>query len=160
MRRVLLESIGIVLFSISLAFLTNYFRSDGLPLFRPHSSPRSILEKNNQGEGTISLTILLEKLKQPGVIIIDARSQEEYQAGHLPGAINVPYSELFEESGLILQKIPFDMEIITYCEGIECSIAEDLASFLKESGFENVKVFAGGWEEWTEKGMLVEIGNG
>jgi len=104
--------------------------------------------------------MLLKKMKQPGVVIIDARSPEEYQAGHLPGAINLPYSELSEESFLVLQKIPFDMEIITYCEGIECSIAEDLASFLKESGFENVKVFAGGWEEWTEKGMVVEVENG
>ena len=158
MRRVLLEFTGIILFSTFLALLTNYLRSDSLPLFRLHSSSSSILENNNQD--TVSLPILLKKMKQPGVVIIDARSPEEYQAGHLPGAINLPYSELSEESFLVLQKIPFDMEIITYCEGIECSIAEDLASFLKESGFENVKVFAGGWEEWTEKGMVVEVENG
>ncbi|MBW1678538.1 MAG: rhodanese-like domain-containing protein [Deltaproteobacteria bacterium] len=48
------------------------------------------------------------------------------------------------------------MEIITYCEGIECSSAEDLSVLLKEIGYEDVKVFTGGWEEWTENGMPVD----
>lgn len=156
MRQKVFESVGIIIFSVFLAFITNYFRSDGLPLLRTNRPPASLSSENERKAGIISLQILLKKLKQTGVIILDARSPDEFGEGHIPGAKNLPYSEVPEESTFDLSEVPFDMEIITYCEGAQCSLAEDLAVFLQEMGYENVKVFAGGWEKWTESKMPVE----
>ena len=153
LRRFIFESIGIFLFAVVLALLTNFFRSDGLPLLRtqpPPPPPEGI--QNN----AISFQVLREKLKQPGIIILDARFPEDFVQGHIPGAKNLPYYEFVEKTSLVLKEIPVDREIITYCEGLECSNAEDLAFLLKEKGYTKVKVFEGGWEEWKENRMSVE----
>ncbi|HPD60380.1 MAG TPA: rhodanese-like domain-containing protein [Thermodesulfobacteriota bacterium] len=157
LKRSLVECIGIFLFATSLAFLTNFFRSDGLPLIRPKLLPVSA--EDNQGNN-ISLQTLKEKFKQPGVIIFDARSPEEFAEGHIPGAKNLPYYEFAEKASGVLKNIPFDQEIIVYCEGLECSNAEDLSFLLKENGYTQVKIFEGGWEEWRENGMPVKRGEG
>lgn len=156
MRRILFESLVIFLFSVSLALLTNQFRSDGLPLLRPKPLPIPIVSDNNQNEGTLPFPAFRERLHQVGVLILDARSPDEFLEGHIPGAKNLPYYEVSEKAALVLKEVPFDQEIITYCEGIECSNAEDLAFFLKEKGYKHVKVFEGGWEEWVENKMPVE----
>jgi len=56
---------------------------------------------------------------------------------------------------LVLEDITFDREIITYCEEVNCSVAEDLADLLSDLGYKDVKVFPGGWESWLENGMPV-----
>ena len=157
LKRSIVECIGIFLFAAALAFLTNFFRSDGLPLLRPKLLPLSA--EDNQGN-SISLQTLKEKFEQPRVIILDARSPDEFAEGHIPGAKNLPYYEFAEKASVVLKAIPLDREIIAYCEGLECSNAEDLAFLLKENGYAQVKVFEGGWEEWKENGMPVKRGEG
>jgi Rhodanese-related sulfurtransferase len=157
LKRSIFECIGIFLFATALAFVTNFFRSDGLPLLRPKLLP--LASEDNQGN-RISLQALKEKFEQPGVIILDARSPDEFAAGHIPGAKNLPYYEFAEKASVVLKAIPFDREIIAYCEGLECSNAEDLAFLLKENGYAQAKVFEGGWEEWKENGMPVKRGEG
>lgn len=152
MKRNAGEAIGIIFFSILIALFTNYIRSDGIALIRPSTSPLS----PDDGETIISLQAVVEKLEKPGVIILDARSPFDYGEGHIPGAKNVPYVELFEDPAFFLDELALDHEIITYCEGVRCSTAEDVAFFLQERGYEKIKVFLGGWEEWTESGMPVE----
>ena len=156
-KRSIVECIGIFIFATAVAFLTNYFRSDGLPLLRPKLLPPSA--EDNKGNA-ISLQALKEKLEQSGIIILDARSPDEFAEGHIPGAKNLPYYEFSEKASVVLRDIPRDREIITYCEGLECSNAEDLAFLLKENGYAQVKVFEGGWEEWRENGMPVKRGEG
>jgi len=151
MKRNVWEAIGILCFSILIAFFTNQIRSDGIPLIRPSTSPISA----NSEEHIVSLQELVEKMEKPGVLIVDARSSEDFREGHVPGATNVPYDEVFEDPSFFLDEIPPGREIITYCEGIGCSNAEDVALFLQERGHDNVKVFLGGWEEWKESGMPV-----
>jgi rhodanese-related sulfurtransferase len=157
LKRSIIEFIGIFLFATILAFVTNFFRSDGLPLLRPKLlSPLS----ENKDSNTISLQTLKGRYEQPGVVILDARSPEEFAEGHIPGAKNLPYYEFSEKASVVLKDIPCDREIITYCEGLECSNAEDLAFLLKENGYALVKVFEGGWEEWRENGMAIKMGEG
>jgi rhodanese-related sulfurtransferase len=152
MKRNVLEAIGIVFFSILIALCTNHIRSNGIALIRPSTSHGS----GGNGENIILLQDLIEKLGKPGVIILDARSPEDYWEGHIPGAKNVPSDEIFEEDADFLDEVPLDQEVITYCEGVHCPNAEDMAFLLQERGYEDVKVFLGGWEEWTESGMPVE----
>jgi len=51
-----------------------------------------------------------EILKENNYMIIDVRTKEEYQSGHIKGAINIPYDEINEYSG-----IPMDKSILVYC---------------------------------------------
>ena len=152
-KRSLFECIGIFIFALALALLTNFLRPDGLPLLRSHPSP--LPPEDNQAN-IISLQALRERLEQPGTIIFDARSPEEFAEGHIPGATNLPYYEFSGQASRVLKDVPFDREIIAYCSGLDCSNAEDLAFLLKEKGYIKVKVFEEGWEEWLAKGMPIE----
>jgi 3-mercaptopyruvate sulfurtransferase SseA len=156
-KKDLSEGAIIFLIAVSFALLTNLFRSDSLPLVQTKPASVSFSTKNNQ-EPTVSLQVLKEKFNKPGIILIDARSPQEFKEGHIPWAINIPYHEFSEKLPEFMQQISFSQETIIYCGGIECSDAQDTASLLKAKGYKDVKVYKGGWKEWTQNNMPVEKG--
>ena len=87
--------------------------------------------------------------EQGGGVIIDSRSEYDYDLGHIRGSINLPLKE-FETRKEMLRSWQKDTLIITYCDGQECNSSMDLATKLSEAGFTNVKFFFGGWSEWQE----------
>lgn len=76
---------------------------------------------------------------QEGYIILDTRTQEEYDEGHIPGAILIPYDEIIEKAeGILTDK---DQLILVYCRsGRRSKIA---AQSLVELGYTNIKEFGG-----------------
>ena len=77
--------------------------------------------------------------------LIDVRTPEEFAAGHIPGAVNIPYDELparlHELDGLQAE------ELVVYCRtGRRAKIAEEA---LREAGFQNVRDLAGHMVAWT-----------
>jgi 3-mercaptopyruvate sulfurtransferase SseA len=148
---------GVIIFfiAVSLALLTNLIRPDSLPLVHPKPASVSFSTKNNQ-ESIISFQVLKEKFNKPGSILIDTRSPQEFKQGHIPWAINIPSHEFPKKSQEFMKQISFNQEIITYCGGINCSDANDLAFLIKAKGYKDVKVYSGGWEEWTKNNMSVE----
>ncbi|MBN2468520.1 MAG: hypothetical protein JXD19_10255 [Deltaproteobacteria bacterium] len=156
MKKSFLEAIGIICFSVFLALIVNCFRSDGLPLVRPSSPPLPpVVVAEEAGEGLVTAEYVLSQINQPGFLIVDARSSDDFRQGHIPGAINIPPDALYDAGLLALESISRETRIITYCEGIECLNAEDLSFTLQETGYENVRVFPGGWEEWSNKKLPV-----
>lgn len=102
------------------------------------------------------------------LVLIDARSKEEYDGtvirgarrGHIPNAINIDFNLNISEDGTLkdqkllseLYKIPKDSEVVTYCQGAYRAANSFLA--LKKLGFENVKVYLGSWGEWSNRTEL------
>jgi len=80
-------------------------------------------------------------------IFIDSRYAYDFALGHIKGAINIPLHE-FDTAQPILSSLSRDQVLVTYCDGEECSSSIELAKLLYASGFVNVKVFFGGWNEW------------
>ena len=76
---------------------------------------------------------------QEGYIILDTRTQEEYDEGHIPGAILIPYDEITEKAeGILTDK---DQLILVYCRsGRRSKIA---AADLVKLGYTNIKEFGG-----------------
>jgi rhodanese-related sulfurtransferase len=104
--------------------------------------------------------ILLEavkKLLQGGAVIIDARSVELYQEGHIPTAINIPFENLGSYS-ITLSAIPKDTVIVVYCDGGDCELSYDLAFYLTSKDYRHVYVFQGGWAQWQESTLPVAKG--
>ena len=99
---------GIIIFFIamSLALLTNLFRSDSLPLVQPKPASVSFSTKNNQ-ETTVSFRVLQEKFNKPGIVLIDVRSPQEFKEGHIPWAINIPSHEFPEKLPEFMKQIFF-----------------------------------------------------
>ncbi len=87
---------------------------------------------------------------QKGYIILDTRTQEEYDESRIPGAILIPYDEILEKAeGVLTDK---DQLILVYCRsGRRSKIA---AQSLVELGYTNIKEFGGiiDWEYEVEYG--------
>ena len=88
-------------------------------------------------------------------VFVDARSAEEFGAGHIPGALLLPKDDFEEALSSWKALIPFDTLLIPYC-GKGCDSSWDVAELLKEEGYSEVKVFYGGWDKWKGAGYPVE----
>jgi len=84
-------------------------------------------------------------------LVLDVRDAEQYKAGHIPGAQNVPLQELPGK----LASLPQDKTIVTYCGNLTCQLAPKAALTLAEKGFKVMELY-GGWEDWQKKGFEVQ----
>ena len=87
---------------------------------------------------------------------VDVRLKEIFKKGHIPGAKSVPLSEFDELIGNFYEIVPMERNIVIYCSGRECTDSHAFATKLSEVGYENVKVFTGGFIEWEQEGYIVE----
>jgi rhodanese-related sulfurtransferase len=85
-------------------------------------------------------------------LFVDARHTYDFGAGHIKGAISVPLQD-FDTVRPMLSILPKDKIIVIYCDGADCNSSRELALKLRADGYTNLKVFFGGWTEWTAHGQ-------
>ena len=85
-------------------------------------------------------------------VLVDARSRESYEAGHLPGAISLPHGKMVESK---MAAWPKETVFVTYCAGPHCNGAARGALRLAELG-RPVKIMAGGITGWLDEGFALE----
>lgn len=98
---------------------------------------------------------LLVRARDGLVTVLDVRPPEEYAAGHLPGAINIPLAELEQH----LAQLPADNEVVAYCRGPYCVLAYEAVARLRAKGF-TARRLEEGFPEWKQAGLPVQGGNG
>ena len=94
---------------------------------------------------------LMKRVKLGLVTVLDVRPPEEFAAGHLPGAMNVPVDELARH----LKKLPRTREFIAYCRGPYCLLSVDAVALLRKKGFK-ARRLEDGFPEWKASGLPVE----
>ena len=94
---------------------------------------------------------LLQRAKKGLVTVLDVRPAEEYAAGHVPGAVNIPIHELEKR----LKELPKRREIIAYCRGPYCLMSYDAVALLRKKGMKARRMQAG-LPEWREAGFPTE----
>ena len=98
---------------------------------------------------------LLERVREGLVTVLDVRPPEEYAAGHVPGAVNVPLTELEQ----YLKTLSPDQEIVAYCRGPHCVLAFDAVAKLRKKGL-RARRLEDGYPEWKTAGFPVEVSSG
>lgn len=159
-----LRQIGLV--SSSRQGLKVYYRIAGDDVVELLKSLRTVAERNladvNQLVNTY-LTVkdeleplrreeLLDRVGQGLVTVIDVRPAEEYAAGHLPGAINIPPDELESR----LQVLNPLQEVVAYCRGAHCVFSFDAVEKLRQNGVKACRL-EDGFPEWKSSGYPVEL---
>jgi rhodanese-related sulfurtransferase len=100
----------------------------------------------------VDRSALLERVRKGSVTVLDVRPREEYEAGHLLGAIWVPLSELHRR----LKKLSRKREIVAYCRGPYCVMATEAVSFLRRKGYRAERIDMG-VPEWRDLGFPIEV---
>ncbi len=95
---------------------------------------------------------LLGRARKGLVTVLDVRPAEEYRAGHLPGAVNIPLSELEGQ----LSKLPRSKEVVAYCRGPYCVLAFEAVARLRKKGLK-ARRLEDGLPEWRRRGLPVEV---
>ncbi len=93
---------------------------------------------------------LLDQAAAGEVIVLDVRPKDEYAAAHLPYARSVPLTELED----CLAEFPQDTEIVAYCRGSFCVLAQEAVKRLRRAGFK-VQRLEDGVAEWSEAGLPI-----
>jgi rhodanese-related sulfurtransferase len=100
------------------------------------------------------------RYEQGLVVFVDARDEEDYRQGHIPGAyeLNPYYPE--RQLNNVLLPCQFAAQVVVYCTGGDCEDADSTAILLRDAGIPNQKLFVygGGFTEWAARHLPVEQG--
>ncbi len=106
--------------------------------------------RERDGMEPVSREELLRRARDDGVTVLDVRPPEEYESGHLPGALNVQLRELKGR----LADLPKDKEVIAYCRGAYCVLSFEAVAELRRKGY-RVRRLEEGYPEWRAAGLPV-----
>ena len=108
----------------------------------------------------LSLAGAYARFQKKTAIFLDARKPEEYQAGHIPGALNFYGNELDPYAARVVPQLTDKaQEIVAYCHGGDCDLSLQVAKTLKEQGYRHVEIFQDGWPAWQKAAYPIQAGN-
>lgn len=108
---------------------------------------------NDEGLRPVDHRELTALLKSGDAVIIDVRPPEEYAAGHIPGAVNIPLKLLPQH----LAELPRRKEVVAYCRGPYCMLAVEAVKRLRKHGY-RARRLEDGFPEWKAEGRPVAVG--
>jgi rhodanese-related sulfurtransferase/DNA-binding transcriptional ArsR family regulator len=112
---------------------------------RKHLGPRSL--------ETLDPAAIVRRVEDDEVVLLDVRPEEEYRAGHIPGARMLPLEMLRQKR--VVSTLPRDRELIVYCRGPYCVWADEAVELLRRHGFKARRLLLGA-PDWTALGEELE----
>ena len=145
--------------SLLISFCVNIFRAESLPFVAiPLKKVVDIAQLNNNTSQPQIREIgidVAERLFSDSVLFVDARAKEHYIEGHIPNSIcNDDFNSLVFQVEYLAG---YDSGFVVYCSDDDCGSSEDLAYQLQDQGFTNIYVFKGGWKQWMENNLPIEL---
>lgn len=160
-----------------LALSRNYFPSGTTSAVRP--GPKTSAATNNQPSEAGDLS---ERLRDKGlqeikradveklfhdpryqsgeIVFIDARDEDHYQDGHIPGAYELDPYHPENQMGAVMPVCQGARQVVVYCTGGECEDADTAAIILRDAGIpaKRIFVYGGGYNEWHDQHLPLELG--
>jgi rhodanese-related sulfurtransferase len=171
--KIVRDAFLIVILAAVFGLLINTVRNSaglkGLPLDTPWPENREMVELEKplsytpcdsttipNCDSLVSLERAYGMFLAGSAIFIDTREEEEYDEGHIAGAINLPFEFWDDYWEYVEPELDPEMEIIAYCGGFDCELSLFAARELKNLGYEKSYTFFGGWPQWVEAGLPAE----
>lgn len=102
--------------------------------------------EDNNAQNAVSLGEMEQMIKAGNVLLLDVRPSAEYEFGHITGAVSVPMDELIDNLKIIAK----EKEIIAYCRGPFCALADEAVKILSQLGYKARRLDEG-YPEWKMK---------
>ena len=148
--------------AISLSFFVNYVSPIGIALVGQWDQSQGAIHAKTKGEKVFDESEIKDVnigkaiFDQQRAVFADARSAEDYEEGHIKGAVSFPVGEFDMKIGEFLNRYPPDRPIVTYCSGRTCDDSHRLTEMLIEMGYLHVSVLIDGYPEWQKEGFPIE----
>jgi len=104
-----------------------------------------------RSDPAVRMPELARRLEEGTVVVIDARPEREYMAGHIAGAVSLPVDELEAR----LHVLPSDQDVVAYSRGPYCSYSDQAVAALRANGF-RARRLAVGFPDWRAAGLPIE----
>jgi rhodanese-related sulfurtransferase len=101
----------------------------------------------------ISIDELKALMDQGAVLVIDVRDPDSFAKGHIPGAVNVDYTQILQQADRFKNE---KRTIVTYCACAREMTSARAAVDLAAKGVAGAKALVGGWDEWVQRGEKIE----
>lgn len=151
-KRVLLsagECMCIIVMALFIAVGYHTIRHEGL---MANTQAVSLIQQGHRAEFIPKIGVgKVERLISDGAVFVDARFSEDFDAGHLDGAMSIPVDTNEVDCGLAMAGITVDTHIVVYCMSSGCRFADEIAVKLVGNGFQKIAIFRGGWVEWRQR---------
>lgn len=109
-----------------------------------------------KGVALVQLSDMLEFLRRDSRLLVDTRSSADYNRGHIPTAISLPFKTSTAVPDVMAQVIASETPLVLYCSGVDCEDSLLLALELRKLGREDVAVFIDGMDLWRSELLAVE----
>lgn len=175
MNKTAREALIILILCVIIGLIMNAISPKGIALIRDDSGrfaidssniKKSDLQKRgklNKGGFYEPVNIPVSAAKQlfdENIKFIDGRLPEEFQQGHIKGAINIPYIDFKEKSREEKREIMKNLDtlqmLVSYCGSDSCEISIDNAYEMAKAGYNDIKIYLGGYKEWSKLGYPTE----
>ena len=93
-------------------------------------------------------------MREGDITVIDVRPEEEYLAGHIPGALSIPVAQLKRRLG----EVPKRKDVVAYCRGPYCVYSVEAVGILRKHGYRARRANEG-LPDWRSNGLPVASGN-
>jgi rhodanese-related sulfurtransferase len=103
----------------------------------------------------IHIKVAYDLFQKGKAVFIDARGAQEYEDAHIKGAISIPAGSPAEEIAKFKDQLKGRV-LVTYCHGVGCHLSDKTAFALYDAGYRKIKIFFGGWNEWTAANYPLE----
>ena len=150
------ESLVILCVAVLLSFTYTFFTGKG---FFAAVQPSNAMPNRVAGAAPTQIKLAEAKMlfDTGGCLFVDARHTFDFRQGHIRAAINIPLSE-FDPHNKNVLSLPKNKVLVVYCDESECNSSVELAAKLYEDGFGDIRIFFGGWREWTDNKFPIESG--
>lgn len=171
MKQFILQLSVILGLSLLLGLAYNHFSKTPLPLLKkydPHMVDLVIGSKSDKGVADpsgeirppsfpeIDAETLQSLVEAEKAILLDARTADNFQRCHIPGAVNLPITRFNATYGFLTPLLEQNKTIICYCEGFDCTDSTLLALELFKKGHKDIFVYKGGMKEWEQLAYPME----
>ncbi|GEM_PF-750246 len=152
------QAAGLLLLGTLLGVVVNAWRPTGALPWRYPWDQHVAIQAREAGFAVWEWDRVQTAVQQGAGWLLDARPEEQYWEGALPGALSLSFADRTTAFAALQPMLIGEGPLITYCSGPDCDEALQLGYFLREQGYTNVVVFVGGVEAWTAAGQLLEGG--
>ena len=149
------QLVFIVTFAAALGIGLNYVRHTPLALVSDGFNPSRLLDETGK-DISISLGEARAHFENKTALFFDARDKESFEMGHIKEATSIPFQDIDNYFMELAGNIAPETLIITYCDGQACNLSHELALFLIDMGFTNVRVLVNGWTQWQQANLPIE----